>query len=287
MIKIVKYANDEIIRFCYASDSPLIPNPFWTSAYLIDGLLIDSGAPASVNDLKQFVESLSSNEKIDKVIITHFHEDHAGGARFLSEDRGLPVYLDKEGIDKVISGYSYPEYRQLTWGKALEPAPKVLLLDMQPIITKSGKYEFELLHLIGHAPDLVVLFEKKQQWCFSSDVILPSYQMIFNEPSEDLHENVEQIHASLQKIFNFTEGMDHLVVYSAAYDPFLNGRELIQQKILEIEAFHKKVNELKNRGFSERKIIKDVFGGEHIVGHFTKGALSRKNFIKSLLKWAI
>lgn len=105
MFKIEKYANDEIVRWAARAHAPAFQR-VWTSAYLVDGLLIDSGPPASTGDLKQFIKSLAPEQAVEKVVITHWHEDHAGGARFLSEELGLPVYIHKNGIDKVRNGYS-------------------------------------------------------------------------------------------------------------------------------------------------------------------------------------
>jgi ribonuclease/clavin/mitogillin len=93
------------------------------------------------------------------VIITHWHEDHSGGARLLSEELGLPVYIHRHVIDKVRRGYSYPDYRVLAWGEPFESAPAVCPLDVSSIKTKTGKYTFDLLHLPGHSDDLIVLIE--------------------------------------------------------------------------------------------------------------------------------
>ena len=285
MFKIEKYENDEIIRWAWTTNDKRMPKAFWTSAYLVDGVLIDSGAPASISELREFIGSLTPEQSIEKVIVTHWHEDHAGGARVLTEEFGLPVFMHEIGIEKVRRGYSYPEYRVLAWGGPLEPAAVIQPLSFSSLTTKSGKYSFDLVHISGHSDDLIVLVESTQQWCFISDSIVPVYQMIFGEPSEDIHEDIEQIHASLKQIQQLTRGMDHLKIFTAGFGMF-PGYEILSKNISEIESLHEKVHELKAQGFSERKMVKKIFGEEHLAGYLTNDALSRLNLVRSLLKWS-
>jgi ribonuclease/clavin/mitogillin len=281
MVKIETYADDEIIRWVWTPEqSP------WTSAYLVDGLLIDSGPPAGTDAFKQFVTSLPPEQAVEKVIITHWHEDHAGGARFLSEELGLPVYIHQKGIAKVRTGFSYPDYRVFAWGDPFEPAPAVLPLEVSSLTTKNGKYTFELQLLPGHCDNLIVLIEPARQWCFVSDTIVPSYQMIFGEPSEDIHEDMGQIHASLKQLQHRTAEMDHLTIFTAGFGMF-PGHEILAKNISDIEVLHEKVHELKAKGFEDRAIVDELFGEEHQIGHMTNYALSRLNLVRSLLRWPI
>lgn len=285
MFKIEKYANDAIIRWAWTTNDARMPRAFWTSVYLVDGLLIDSGAPASNDELQEFISELPREQVIEQAILTHWHEDHAGGAHLLTK-LGIPVYIHELGLNKVREGFSYPNYRELAWGGPLEPAPAVQSLETSSIITKSGEYTFELLHYVGHSDDLIVLLEPIQQWCFVSDSLQPKYQMIFGEPSEDMHEDIQLIHASLKHLQEYTCEMDNLIIFTAAFGMF-PGHEILTKNISQIENFHKQVHELKTEGLGERKIVKKLFGDEHLAGQISNNALSRLNFVKSLLKWPL
>ncbi len=283
------YCNNEILEWQWASDSKLMPTPYWTSCYLIDGLLIDSGAPGGENDLIEFVKSLSSDETIDKCFITHTHEDHAGGARLLNKEFGIPIFTSKKAKIVLQTGNTYPDYRQMAWGPKLLPVNAKE--EIGPIITKSKKYRLELFPMIGHAPDLVALIEKDQQWAFVADAVQPKYKMIFGGKS-DIQEDISLIYQSLQNLYDYTEGMGNLLIFSAG-NGVLYGREFLIKKMIEIKNLHINVHEhykelLKN-GYSEkqivRKILKKIFGKESIIGQLTGGDLSRKNLIISLLKW--
>jgi len=283
------HCNNQILEWEWASDNPLMPYPYWTSCYLVDGLLIDSGAPGGEKDLREFVKSLNHSQMIDKCFITHTHEDHAGGAHMLHNEFGIPIYTSEKAIDLLRKGNTYPEYRQMAWGPELLPV-NAKAID-KPIITKSKKYIFELFPMTGHAPDLVALIEKNQEWAFVADAVQPKYKMIFGKNS-DIQEDISLIYQSLSKLYNFIKGMNNLLIFSAG-NGVLQGREILIKKMKEIENLRVKTHEyhdqLRQEGYSEKKLMKKLieklFGRESIIGQLTQNDLSRENLIVSLLKW--
>lgn len=285
--------DGKIVRWAWARESDLIPEPFWTSVYLIDGLLIDSGAPAGLEEFMEFVEKGNSRDIIEEVVLTHWHEDHSGGARYLTEELGLPVYIHENGLERVRNGFSVPNYRELAWGNPLEPAPKVEPLNLNSIDSPGGMYTFELLHIPGHSQDLIALIEPSKGWVFVSDSIVPNYQTIFNETGgelgesmEPVNEDIKQIFSSLKRLRDYTAEMDDFSVYSSYFGKF-EDRKIIEENIEELESMHVEVHKLKRKGFNPQEIVEEIFGGEHITGDLTNGALSRLNLVNSLLEWSI
>jgi glyoxylase-like metal-dependent hydrolase (beta-lactamase superfamily II) len=291
VVKIDYHCNKEILDWQWSSDNELMSRPFFTSCYLIDGLLIDSGAPGGVDDLRNFVNSLKPEGRIEKCFITHTHEDHAGGAHMLNKEFGIPIYTSEKAINILKKGRNYPDYRQMAWGPELLPADATVIKG--PIITKSKKYTFELFPMIGHAPELITLIERNEQWAFVADAVQPKYKMIFGGDS-DIQEDISLIYKSLQELYNFTDGMDNLLIFSAG-NGVLPGRDFLIEISNKIEQMHKEVHEyykdfLKEE-YSEKQMIKKImkkkYGKESFVGQMTRGALSRKNLIISLLNWPI
>ena len=289
VVQITYYCNNEILEWQWASDNDLMPYPYFTSCYLVDGLLIDSGAPGGANDLKLFVESLKPSQMFDKCFITHAHEDHAGGAHMIQTEFGIPIFASKEAVNLLKKGNTYPEYRQLAWGPKLLPVNAKEI--NEPIITKSKKYKFELFPMIGHASELIALIEKDQQWAFVADAVQPKYKMIFGRNS-DIQEDISLIYKSLSDLYEFTVNMDNLLIFSAG-NGVLQGREFIKKKMEEIDNLYNEVHQeykkLQKEGFKEnnlaKKIVKNIFRRESIIGKLTKGDLSRENLILSILKW--
>ncbi len=281
-----KYENDQIIEWRWGTDHELMPQPYWTSIFLVDGLLIDAGAPAGAADILEFVQSLPEPEKPEACIVTHAHEDHAGGGKVLSEEFGIPVYAHEKALKYIHEGMTYPDYRQLAWGEKMEPAPLVQPLPPSPISSTSKKFTFSFFPMQGHAPCLVALIEREFGWAFVADGVLPKYQMIFGNQS-NIQEDIRQIYDSIVKLQEFTEDLPNLKIFIAGQGMFSNGQELLASKIQEIETMHQKAHDLRLEGFKNRKILRKMFGGESFIGTFTRGDLSRMNLLKSLLTWPI
>jgi hypothetical protein len=179
----------------------------------------------------------------------------------------------------------------MAWGPELLPVDVTII--NEPIVTKSKKYRFELFPMRGHAPELVALLERKHEWVFVADAVQPKYNMIFGDHS-DIQEDISVIHQSIGDLYDYTEGIDDLTIFSAGNGIF-KGRDFLIERMNEIQELHSRVhqihNEFQNRGYSEkqmiRKIVKQIYGKESFIGQMTRGALSRKNLIISLLKWSI
>lgn len=273
------HCNQEILEWCWASDHEMMLNPYWASCYLIDGLLIDSGAPGGVDDFRDFVNSLG--EKIEACILTHTHEDHAGGAHMLNYELGVPIYASEMAIPILKAGYTYPEYRQIAWGEeGVLPVEAELLPN--PITSRSGKYTFHVLPIPGHAPDQIALIEKHQEWAFVSDGIQVKYKRIFGGTSS-ISEDISLIYQSIQDISRFTEKMTNLQIFLPGGRVF--SKNFLIQKIQEIWNLRLVVHELVNQDFSVNEIVKKILGEEDIFAVVTNGKLSKKNLILSLIEW--
>lgn len=274
------HCNQEILEWCWASEHELIVNPHWTSCYLLDGLLIDSGAPGGIDDLNNFINSLGA-QKIEACVLTHTHEDHAGGAHMLHTEHNVPIYASEKAIPILKTGYTYPEYRQIAWGEEGVLPVDVEIIPNQ-ITSKSGKYIFDVLPIPGHAPEQVALIEKKQQWVFAADGVQIKYKRIFGKTSS-IQEDISLIYQSIQDIRHITEGMTDLKVFLPGGRVL--GEDFLDEKIREIWNLRQNVHELDNQDYSVEEITQKIFGEEDIFDIFTNGALSKKNLILSILKW--
>ncbi|MFX0183040.1 MAG: MBL fold metallo-hydrolase [Candidatus Hodarchaeota archaeon] len=280
--KINWYNNKAILEWLWASDNEMIARPHWTSCYLIDGVLIDSGPPGGVKEFRELIISLGL-ENVMMCVLTHSHEDHIGGAHILQEEFEIPIYASRETIPIIKEGYTYPEYRQIVWGTEIhpvdaEPAPN-------PIYSKTGNYCFDLLPIPGHAPDQISLIEREKQWAFVADGVIPKYKRIFGTTSS-IKEDISQIYQSIQSLYKFTNGMENLQIFSSGRGVFF-GREYFLERMQEIMNLRMKVHELSEQGSSVEDITLNIFPGEDIFGILTNGELASRNLIQSLLEWKV
>lgn len=264
--------------------------PFWTSLYLVDRVLIDCGAPGSVEELDHFFQGLSEEQFPVACYLTHAHEDHAGTGHFLTKKYGIPVYCPLESVSLLKEGWDYKEYRKMTWGKT-----GVIGFDAIPyethFETPSG-FLFDTLPMPGHSPDLHAFIEKKKGWAFLGDMMQPQYQMLFGHTCE-IQEDIKIIVESLKKLYKFTDGIQDLQMFVSGRGVFF-GRELIRTRIQEIHDLHQKIHEANAKLEPElkparkmKRLLKVLFGGESLIGKMTGGELSRANMIISYLKWPL
>ena len=84
------------------------------SAYLLGDTLIDSGCPATADELTDFCR----RRGVRRIVHTHHHEDHTGGDAALVAQLGLEVWAPPRTVPILASFYRLPWYRRLVWGTA-------------------------------------------------------------------------------------------------------------------------------------------------------------------------
>src|SRR5690625_4257246 len=131
------------------------------SVFFIDGLLIDTGPKKH----KKILTALFENWNIEKVALTHHHEDHSGLAHWFTDERKIPVYLHPIGVDICKQKVKLPLYRTLYWG-GIEPFQANSI--EQHIQT--GNYIWEVIHTPGHAEDHIALYNREKGWMFGGDL---------------------------------------------------------------------------------------------------------------------
>lgn len=285
MVTDIIHHSDDLLEWIWAMEDELIPKPFFTSCYLLDGILIDTGAPGGIKDFQIFIQSILKEQPIKLCLITHSHEDHIGGAYHLMDELHIPVHASSKAIDLLrnASNYFYEEYRKVYWGDGLQsvhvlPFPSLIL-------SNSEKYRLEIISTPGHAPDQVAFLERTQQWLFAADAVLPKYQLLFGGTC-NIQENIAEIHNSIQNLYMVTEGMKDLSIFLSGRET-RKGREFLKEKLREIEHLLRVVQDHKQDGLNSEEILIQVYGEESFMGIMTNGELSRLNLIESLMDWPI
>lgn len=130
----------------------------------MEGALVDPGG--DVDKLLAQVEKLGV--KLTKLILTHGHMDHAGGAADIAEKFGLPIVgpheEDKFWLDQIeehSAAYNMPGLRCCVPDKWLNDGDTVTV----------GKVTLEVYHTPGHTPGHVILFDRAHRVAFVGDVL--------------------------------------------------------------------------------------------------------------------
>ena len=131
---------------------------YWTTAYLVDGLLIDSGCAHSASELTECL----LGKPLTHLLNTHIHEDHIGANGPLQREhtdleiRAHPLTLE---ILEDPRRQELQPYRRLMWGWP-EPSSGKQVLDGEMIRTEN--FSFQVIYTPGHSPDHICLYEPEQ-----------------------------------------------------------------------------------------------------------------------------
>jgi glyoxylase-like metal-dependent hydrolase (beta-lactamase superfamily II) len=128
------------------------------------GAVIDPGG-----DLPLIREAIAKKGiKVEKILITHGHIDHAGGAAELARELGVPVEgpheADRFLLDHLAEtgkGYDIADARNLVPDRFLTEGDEVTIAGMP----------FSVLHCPGHSPGSVVFVSKQLNFAIVGDVL--------------------------------------------------------------------------------------------------------------------
>jgi len=248
----------------------LLGRPFYfTAAYWVDGLLIDTGCAYTEREIMQALKELP----VECVVNTHSHEDHIGANAALREKRGaeilahsvaLPVLADPRGNQPL------QPYRRIFWGY---PRPS----EGQPIgeAVETEHYRFQVIHTPGHSPDHICLYEPDEGWLFSGDLYIGGRDRALRSDY-----NICAVIDSLKKIALLEVSR----LFAGSGTVRENPSKDLLEKIDYLEEIGRRVRELHQRGLSPRQIAHRIFGPELLIAYVTLGHFSGKGLVKSYLR---
>ncbi|MBK9327073.1 MAG: MBL fold metallo-hydrolase [Hydrogenophilales bacterium] len=126
--------------------------------------LVDPGGDA--DRLLAAVEK--AGVKLDKLLLTHAHLDHVGGALELARGLDLPIHGPQEG-DAFWLDALPDQARMFGFPPAEAFRPDRWLHDGDTV--ELGQLRFRVIHCPGHTPGHVVFFEPESRHAFVGDVL--------------------------------------------------------------------------------------------------------------------
>jgi len=128
------------------------------------GAVIDPGG-----DLGQVLAAVRDNGvRLEKILLTHAHIDHAGGTAELADSLKLPIVGPHRGDQFWIDGL--PEQAKMFgFGHCERFTPDQWLEDGDHV--QLGDIDFEVRHCPGHTPGHVVFYSAADRVAFVGDVL--------------------------------------------------------------------------------------------------------------------
>ncbi len=244
---------------------------YWTTAYLVDGLLIDSGCAHTARELADTLRGIP----LTRLVNTHTHEDHIGANGLLQREHpslqifahplALPVLSDPRGKQPL-----HP-YRKVMWGwpESCNASP---LADESWIETDHNR--FQVLYTPGHSPDHICLYEPDRGWLFTGDLFVGGSDRALREGYD-----IWQIVASLKRV----AALPSTVMFPGCARIRENPKDELEAKIRYLEDFGEKALELHRKGWDVNAIVQALCGKPMFIEFVTLGNFARRHLVLSYL----
>lgn len=247
---------------------PVLGRPaYFTAAYWVDGLLLDTGC---AHTARQLLAALSG-WRVEQVVNTHSHEDHIGANAELQENFLCPILAHPGALPILRNPRVQPlqPYRRLFWGW---PKPS----QGEPIgqQVKTEHHCFQVIHTPGHSPDHICLFESDHGWLFSGDAYIGGQDRALRQGYE--------IYAIIDSLKRLAE-LHVYTIFSGSGTVRGEGRKHLREKIDYLEEMGERIRSLRDQGLSARRIRRRVFGRELPITYITLGHFSGMHLVQSYL----
>ncbi len=242
---------------------------YYTAAYWVDGLMIDTGCFYTVTELVSALETLN----VERIVNTHGHEDHIGanaalakrfGAEILAHPLAIPVLAmprDQKHLNP---------YQVVMWGypepSSASPIPETI---------ETPHHRFHVIHTPGHSPDHICLYEPNEGWLFPGDTYIGGKDRALRADY-----NIWQLIASLKKLGE----LDIHLIFTASGNVRRNGSAALKEKIAYLESMAEQTLALHRQGLSYRRIRRKLFGREMLIAYATLGHFTGRHLVRSFIE---
>jgi len=243
---------------------------YWTAAYFVDGLLIDTGCHFSARALVQALQ----DQHVTTIVNTHNHEDHIGANAEISRAHGSTIYAHPLALPvlREPSTLRIQLYRKVFWGWPLPSEGR----EVPPEIA-TERYRFQVLPTPGHCPDHIALYEPSEGWAFTGDLFIGGKDRAFR-PDYDISEIVR----SLRLLTSLNISWLFPGSGSVRNDP----QAEIAGKISYLEELQAKIRKLRDQGLDKTQIARRLFGREGSMYYLTGGHFSTVHLVSVFLRAA-
>ena len=234
--------------------------------YRLGGTVIDTGP----GNQWQFVRGFLREKPVERVLITHHHEDHGGNGARIKRDMNAQAFAPPSGVACLADGFPLHFYQRVFWG-----SPRKFLTEALPdeMAIEDGLHVRAIL-TGGHAPDMTCLLIPERGWLFSGDMFVAS-TIRYLRADEDLDGILAGLHLLLEHEFD--------TLFCAHRGVVHDGHTAIRAKLEGLEALRDRARGLERDGMSLREITRVLLGKEDMVAWITQGHYSKSNLVRGLL----
>jgi glyoxylase-like metal-dependent hydrolase (beta-lactamase superfamily II) len=130
-------------------------------------ILIDTGTGFHNKTTIEKLGEIKSTEKLSKIVLTHNHADHSGGAKELMDEFNVPLYAQPADAKPLKEGDG------ATTGAAMFgfDQPKLEINDLNDDdVVDCGDVQLTVIHTPGHSPGSITLYDPESKSIFCGDL---------------------------------------------------------------------------------------------------------------------
>jgi len=245
---------------------------YWSTAYHVDGLLVDTGCAHSADEMARLMRS----QKLDVIINTHTHEDHIGANGVLQDQNdGVRIYVHPSALPVLKNPREKQPlqlYRRVFWGW---PTPSVGTGVQDGELIEIGDHCYQVIYTPGHSPDHICVYEPECGWLFTGDLFVGGKDRALRAEYD-----IWQIISSLKRI----SALPLRKLFPGSARVRENPRQELLDKIDYLEETGERVLGLHKEGWGINAITRHLFGGPMMIEIMTLGDFTRRGLVESYLR---
>jgi ribonuclease/clavin/mitogillin len=257
---VVEVVEPDVLRLRMRSWQGMLAG-YEVSAYLVRGVLVDTGFPRAAAELRSTIATLAPRG----AVVTHWHEDHAGNAPSLASS-GLPMCMNGECETRLRARPTIRAYRHLVWGATARLDAPLEPFDPAPL---------QLIHLPGHTRDHLVVWDAERRVLVSGDLFLGVKVRVAHES-----ESPRTLVTSLRQ----AAALEPRLLLDAHRGPLPDAAAKLRAKADWLAQTIHDIELLAGRGVGERQIARLVFGREALVGWASWFEYSKIGLVRAVLR---
>ncbi len=231
------------------------------SAYVMRGVLVDTGFPRVRREVLQAVRALGPRG----AIVTHWHEDHSGNSPALAA-AGLPLRMHADCEAALRARPQIGLYRRAIWGRAPRLSAPLMEFDPAPL---------EVIPTPGHTTDHQVVWDAERGIVASGDLFLGVKVRVAHA-----HESPSALLASLRTVVS----LEPRLLLDAHRGVVENPLLVLRAKISWMEETMGEIRKLAASGADEGEIQRRVLGTESSVGWVSLREYSKISLVRTILR---
>jgi glyoxylase-like metal-dependent hydrolase (beta-lactamase superfamily II) len=237
--------------------------------FLLDDLLVDTAQRHN----RENILAVAKQHNVQKIILTHHHEDHSGNVAHLMKELNVDAYAHPKTVAILSDGYKISPLGRLLNGEVERANLKPLL---ESDIIQTQNYSLKPIYTPGHCIDHYCYYEKDKGFLFSGDLYVADKIKYF-APYESMFTQIE----SIKKLV----ALDFDTLFCSHNPKVTGGKQRLQNKLQFFEDFVGKVSSY----YHEGKKSKEIFALMNMKENYyykvlTAGNFTAENMVKSVIK---